>query len=156
MARDPITTSKSAKFADLGQIRKVFVFDHRVHPVPHWENRQLVCLFRIRNKQSFGMNAKTGAKFALIGQIFMGSDSEPMKLPSGWDALYLLARASMPQYTQTRARVRRPSKTNARALVCRGATCSGKAFVSQCAPGTPCGATSRQKSCNINKRLTSF
>jgi hypothetical protein len=32
-----------------------------------------------------------------------------------------------------------------RAFVCGGATCSGKAFVSQCAPGMPIGATSRQK-----------
>src|SRR5262249_33682837 len=35
-------------------------------------------------------------------------------------------------------------KTSA-ALVCGGATCSGKAFVSQCAPEIPIGATSRQK-----------
>ena len=42
-------------------------------------------------------------------------------------------------------RVRTPSSRDARVLVWGGATCSGKAFVSQCAPEIPIGATSRQK-----------
>jgi hypothetical protein len=41
----------------------------------------------------FGMNAKTGSKFALIGEVFgnAGSAAEPAKLPTSWVSLYYLA-----------------------------------------------------------------
>ena len=53
--------------------------------------------------------------------------------------------ASMPEYTQTRVRMRRPQARRTRALVCSGVTRSEKAFVSQCAPEAPIGVTFRQK-----------
>src|SRR5262249_55560181 len=53
--------------------------------------------------------------------------------------------ASMPEYTQTRVRMRRPQARRTRALVCSGVTRSEKAFVSQCVPEAPIAVTFRQK-----------
>ena len=57
----------------------------------------------------------------------------------------LAVRSREPRAHKVAITKRASAASSARASMARGDTCSGKAFVSQCATETPCGDTSRRK-----------